>query len=112
LVQTPKLTVSKTTNQAISDAANLCKQGKASIKDLQPFLHTDLETYLAKRQKTSTCISCLNCMKRDNTIISYKYKPNLETAYTATFTDAAPYPNTPFVMEVERKKVKTANHQK
>ena len=48
-------------------------------------------------------------MKRDNTLISYKYKPNLETSYTANFTDTPPYPNAPFVLDAERKKIKTAN---
>ena len=47
-------------------------------------------------------------MKRDNTLISYKYKQNLESSYTANYTDTPPYTNTPFVIDAERKKVKTA----
>jgi hypothetical protein len=96
-------------NQSIATAAHICKQGKVAITDLQPFLHTDIDKYLEKRKKPSTCISCLNCMKRDNTLISYKYKPNLETSYTANYIDTPPYPNAPFVLDAERSKVKTAN---
>ena len=95
-------------NQSIANAAHICKSGKAGLTDLQPFLHTDIDKYLAKKQKPSTCISCLNCLKRDNTLISYKYKQNLESSYTANYTDTPPYPNAPFVIDAERKKVKTA----
>ncbi len=95
-------------NQSIANAAHICKSGKAALTDLQPFLHTDIDKYLAKKQKPSTCISCLNCLKKENTLISYKYKPNLESSYTANYTNTPPYPNAPFVIDAERKKVKTA----
>jgi hypothetical protein len=47
-------------------------------------------------------------MKRDNQLISYKYKPGLDTSYTATFTDTPPYPNPQFILDAERKQVKSA----
>jgi len=45
-------------------------------------------------------------MKRDNAIISYKYKPNFETSYSANYTDTPPYPIAQFVMDAVRRQVK------
>ena len=53
-------------------------------------------------------ISTLEGMKKDNTIVSFKYKPNLETSYTADFTNVSPYQNTQFILDVERRKVRGA----
>ena len=39
-----------------------------SLGDIETkrFLHTNLDEYLNKKKKEVTCISCLNCMKKDN----------------------------------------------
>lgn len=50
-------------------------------------------------------------MKKDSSIISFKYKPNLETSYTAQFTNVSPYKNTQFVLDAERRQVRGAHER-
>lgn len=47
----------------------------------EKFLHTDLQGYL-KKDEHVTCISCQNCIRSKDKLISYKYNKRIQSEYS------------------------------
>jgi hypothetical protein len=49
------------------------------------FMKTDINKYLEMDDHVN-CISCVNCIRKKNKVLQFKYNPSLKSDYTAHFT--------------------------